>query len=138
MFLNYFVIKIQMVLIERTPAEEARSRAHLLASIALGSISKPETTPENEVGLNNVYRMLQGYRAGTLKIGSQQKSIVPLNLQHNLFSQINLEIKPLKKLKRLLEEWFIQENLSSRQKKIGKKPNIFLRNYLKNFFNKNQ
>ena len=62
-----------MVLIGRTPAEEARSRAHLLASTALRSISKPETAPENEVGLNNVYRMLQGYRAGTLKIGVSAK-----------------------------------------------------------------
>jgi len=45
---------------------DARGTAQLLASMALDCIGNPDTAPDQEVALNNVYRLLESYRTNAL------------------------------------------------------------------------
>jgi hypothetical protein len=45
---------------------DARGTAHLLAAMALGCLNDPEAARDQEVALNNVYRLLEAFRTGSL------------------------------------------------------------------------
>lgn len=57
---------------------DARDTTHLLASMALRCIDEPESGPDQDVALNNVFRLLESYRTNTL-VGVEYPPFLPQN-----------------------------------------------------------